>query len=88
MIRVKCYLKILSSGQCEAFSIEYGLAAQADSVAEVTEKLRKIIYDYINDGELMDRVAPMSTRLKYTFYKWWGELSDNCHVYTEYVDEI
>jgi hypothetical protein len=64
-----------SQGQWQAFSCEFGLAAQADTFLAARHKLDAMITDYIHDAlvgedreharELMSRRGPLSVYAKY-----------------------
>lgn len=74
--RVRCYAE-MKDGYWQAFSIEYGLAAQGDSLEEVRQKLDAMIREYLTDAygedrryqrQLLSRRAPFSQVLKYHYY--------------------
>lgn len=61
---VRC-LAECKDGQWQAFSLEFGLAAQAESFAEVKAKLDGMIQDYLYDafvGEDRDHARELLTR--------------------------
>ena len=61
----------------EAFSIDFGLAAQADTLEEARQKLESQIFDYLHGifcgddrafaEQLLTRKAPLPIRIKYAF---------------------
>ncbi|HWG69584.1 MAG TPA: hypothetical protein VN692_09240 [Steroidobacteraceae bacterium] len=73
---VRC-LAECKDGQWQAFSLEFGLAAQADSFAEAKSKLDGMIQDYLYDAyvgedreharELLTRKAPYQVFVRYYF---------------------
>lgn len=73
---LRCYAE-QSEGQWQAICIDLNLAAQADTLAQVKDKLRAQIVDYIVDAvsgpdqeyaqELLTRKAPLALRMKYHF---------------------
>lgn len=69
----------------QALSLEFGLAAQADTAEEAKAKLADMIADYLFDAmvgedrdhatELLSRRAPLSAYLRYYWFKcvnWVG----------------
>lgn len=71
---VRCFAERRADGVWQAFSIELGLAAQADSFPEVKQKLEAQIADYVYEAltidrahadELLSRQASLQIRLKY-----------------------
>lgn len=89
---VRCYAEC-KDGVWQAFSMEYGLAAQGESYADVKAKLEAMVRDYLYDaiyGEdrehqevLLARKAPLYQRAKYQLYSFLsrlGQLRDGLHV--------
>lgn len=76
-LTVRCFAE-KEADQWLAFSIELGLAAQADTLPEVKHKLEAMISTYVHDAvagedrehayELLTRKAPLSVRLRYHTY--------------------
>lgn len=54
-IVVRCFAE-RKDGQWQAFSLEFGLAAQADSLGEVRAKLESMIETYVQEALTEDRV--------------------------------
>jgi hypothetical protein len=94
---VRCFTDYVD-GQWLAFSLEFGLAAQASTVAEVRAKLESQIVSYVYDAlvgedrdhayELMTRRAPWQVYARYYFYSallWLKGRSDGRAVYHEPV---
>lgn len=52
---VRCYAERLPDGQWQAFSLEFGLAAQAESFPIVKGKLDSMIQGYLHDALGEDR---------------------------------
>jgi hypothetical protein len=71
---VRCFA-VEEAGQWQAFSLQFGLAAQADSFPEAKQKLESMIDSYLFDAlagedrkhasELLARRAPASVYLRY-----------------------
>lgn len=63
--------------QWQAFSLELGLAAQADSAREAAEKLERMVRSYVYDatqgedkefaGELLSRRATLNVYMRYYY---------------------
>lgn len=76
-LTVRCFAE-REDNQWQAFSLEFGLAAQGDSLGEVRHKLVSMILSYLHDAlvgddrdhayELLSRKAHWSVYLKYYFY--------------------
>lgn len=67
---VRCYAEQLPDGQWQAFSLEFGLAAQADSFLAVKKKLDSMIRGYLYDalaGEDRQYADQLLTRRS----PWW-----------------
>lgn len=72
-ILIRCFAEKID-GQWQAFSLEFGLAAQGASLSEVRRKIEAMIVDYFNEavtedreyaGQLLRRRAPVSIYVKY-----------------------
>lgn len=71
---IRCFAE-KKQNQWQAFSLEFGLAAQADSLPEVKRKLESMIQAYVYDAlvgedrghadELLNRAAPWFVYAKY-----------------------
>lgn len=74
---VRCYAEQLPDGQWQAFSLELGLAAQAESFAAVKSKLDRMIQEYYYDAtegedkqygpQLLARRSPWWVYARYYF---------------------
>lgn len=51
---VRCFAE-RKDGQWQAFSLEFGLAAQGDSLRDVKAKLESMIVDYVREALTVDR---------------------------------
>jgi hypothetical protein len=75
---VRCFAE-QTGDQWQAFSLEFGLAAQADSFQAVKQKLEMMIFSYVYDAlvgddrahayELLNRRATWQVYAVYYFYK-------------------
>jgi hypothetical protein len=74
---VRCYAEQYGD-QWQAFSLEFGLAAQADTLQEARRKLDSMIEWYVHDaltedrehaGELLSRRAPLSAFARFYLYR-------------------
>jgi hypothetical protein len=76
---VNCFAEPTPDGQWQAFTVQFGLAVQGESLHEVREKLDAMVHDYINEAlngedrpyarQLLSRKAAPSIRAKYHWYK-------------------
>jgi hypothetical protein len=74
---VRCFAERID-GQWQAFSIDFGLAAQGDSFPDVKRKLDAMIESYLHDAlvgedrehaeELLSRKAPWQITARYMLY--------------------
>jgi hypothetical protein len=67
---VRCVAQSVDESQWQAFSLEFGLAAQADSFVEARSKLDGMIQDYLYDalvGEDREHAAELLSRKA----PWW-----------------
>jgi len=81
---VHCFAERLPDGQWQAFSIQFGLAVQGESLTEVRAKLLSLIREYVNDAvfgddrdyceQLLARRAPLRIRFKYHLLRILGGL--------------
>jgi hypothetical protein len=77
---VRCFAE-RKAGQWQAFSLEFGLAAQADSSAEVQAKLMAMIESYVHEALTEDRahakalLARKGTLAVYAKFYWYRFLS-------------
>jgi hypothetical protein len=77
-LNIRCFAKKLPTNQWHAFSLQFGLAAQGDSLTEVKNKLNSMIHDYAFDAlfgpdqqyakKLLSRSAHWSIHVQY----WLG----------------
>lgn len=67
---VRCYAEELPDGQWQAFSLEFGLAAQADSFQAVKGKLDGMIRGYVYDA-LAGEDRPYARQLLSRRSPWW-----------------
>lgn len=81
-LTVRC-LAEPKAGQWQAFSLEFGLAAQADTLDAVRAKLDGMIACYLEDAlgqdrrharALLGRKSTLSVRFKYYFFAWRARL--------------
>jgi hypothetical protein len=85
---VRCFAECKDS-QWQAFSLEFGLAAQADSFTEVRAKLDAMIQDYLYDAlvgedreharELLTRRATLPVYLRYFYGSLCESLSKSAN---------
>ena len=77
-IVIRCFVERVADSQWQAFSLEYGLAAQAETQASAQSKLSSMIVDYIREAmtddkmhakDLLTRQATWSVYFKY--YMFW-----------------
>lgn len=75
---VRCYAERRADGVWQAFSIEFSLAAQADTVDEVKRKLESQILSYVHEAlaedvayveRLLSREAPLQIKAKFYYLK-------------------
>ena len=81
---IHCFAERLPDGQWQAFSIQFGLAAQGDSWHEVRAKLLQMIQDYLEEAisgvdsefrrQLLSRKATLRIRAKYLAIRILGSL--------------
>jgi hypothetical protein len=74
---VRCVIERIEDGQWQAFSLEFGLAVQANSASEARVRLDRMIYSYVSDAligedrehadELLSRRA--TTRVYLLYYR-------------------
>lgn len=84
---VRCFAERIDGGW-QAFSLEYGLAAQGDTLPEVRRKLQDMIATYLLDAvtvdrehaeQLLSRRASFEAYAKYYAYR----LADRFHMATK-----
>jgi hypothetical protein len=75
----------LKDGQWQAFSLEFGLAAQGDSLTEVKRKLESMIVSYVKEAlgedkqhayQLLTRRAGWQTYAKYYLCSFTASIAD------------
>ena len=77
---IRCYLE-RRNDIWQAFSLEFGLAAQGESAAEVRQKLDQMIYSYVRDAVTVDKehaktlLSRRATLQVYAKYYWFNCLS-------------
>ena len=81
---VRCFAE-RKDGQWQAFTLELGLAAQGDTLAEVKHKLESMLLSYVTDAltgedrehayELMTRRATWRVYLTYYLLRCFGSIA-------------
>lgn len=75
---VRCYAELTASGEWQALSLEFGLAAQADTYPLARKKLEAMIQSYATEAcgihkeharELLTRKAPLFAYARYYLIK-------------------
>jgi predicted RNase H-like HicB family nuclease len=83
-LAVRCFAE-LKDGQWQAFSLEFGLAAQGESFADVRRSLESMIVSYVKDAldedrehamTLLKRKAMWQVYAKYYFHVVIGALKE------------
>jgi hypothetical protein len=67
---VRCYAERLPDGQWQAFSLEFGLAAQAESFPAAKSKLDAMIQGYLHDA-LVGEDRQYARQLLARRSPWW-----------------
>lgn len=89
---LRCYAKKDENNQWNAFCIDFGLAAQGESLEEVIIKMKDMIEEYLYDAlvgddvefveQLLSRRAPFKQIITYHYYDLMfriGMLKDGVH---------
>lgn len=82
-LTLRCYAKRVPAGHWEAFCIDLCLAAQADTLQEVRQKLHEQVVSYVLEAltidaayadQLFERKAPLAQRIEYRLIRLMQKL--------------